>query len=141
MLPQPAVRRHSHDSAGIPRAASDVQLRLDSALGSGFAILVQDPKAVEIAKRLWPELEPTVVLLSDEPSSRIEGPDEHLAPDWSDEDIGSAMPLLRAHRDQLLLVRPDRFVAMAFSPDSRGCDDAMRKFREVLGVQPAASKL
>lgn len=99
MLPQPWVRR---DGAAV---------RLDEVIGPGFALIGQDSVSARHAimtHGLWGRLRPRTLHLGPEPSGAT-GPDVLACDD------PTAAPL-RAHRDQLMLVRPDRYVAGAFSP-------------------------
>jgi 3-(3-hydroxy-phenyl)propionate hydroxylase len=103
MIPQPRVRtRH-----GIQR--------LDDVIGPRFALLVQNLATEQFAashlSTLWPELSPTLISLTSKA--------EHESPlvlrgELLDFDIALA---LLAHRDQILLVRPDRYAAVAFYPE------------------------
>lgn len=80
----------------------DVEGRsLDSFLGRGFALLAQDAPG-----KAW--LEATNV--ADWP-----GHPAMAAPDFSQADPAAIQPI-RAHRDQILLIRPDRYVMAAFAP-------------------------
>lgn len=98
----------------IDGAASDVE-RMDDALGAGFALLAQAPgtAAFMAAKQadLWPELAPARALLSADAGPAPEGV-VRLRPQ-----PGLALKATWAHRDQILLIRPDRYVAAAFWPD------------------------
>jgi 3-(3-hydroxy-phenyl)propionate hydroxylase len=105
MLPQP----------DLDVAVSDVS-RLDDALGGGFALLCQDSNVARFVADhiadLWPELTPAQVLLS---------PHAVIAPEGIICAVGRAdvaLKACRAHRDQILLIRPDRYVAAAFWPEN-----------------------
>ncbi|MEE1556554.1 MAG: hypothetical protein V1262_11580, partial [Alphaproteobacteria bacterium] len=83
------------------------------ALGDGFVLLAQAPDTVHFMAQnqeaLWPELRPVPVLLGD---AMVPGGVTRLIPR-----SGLALAAVRAHRDQILLIRPDRYVAAAFWPD------------------------
>jgi 3-(3-hydroxy-phenyl)propionate hydroxylase len=92
MIPQPRIR------------IGGTSVPLDDLLGTTFAIITQCPELERFARlhsdQLWPELTPTIISLSE----------DSVAED------GDVAFSLRAHRDQLLLVRPDRYIAIAFWP-------------------------
>ncbi len=93
MLPNPS----------LSDAASEAR-RLDDLLGNGFALIAQQPSTWAwlrgSADELWTRLG----------SSRVDLSGAGLFTDPT-----AAAPL-RTHRDQVLLVRPDRYVAGAFTP-------------------------
>jgi 3-(3-hydroxy-phenyl)propionate hydroxylase len=106
-LPQPLVL-----------LANGEQRRLDDVLGSGFALVRLDPPADAPTLPVWGEpwnaLAPRVVnlLLGDRaPRGSAEG--EIVVADID----GSLTSLLGPLRGQLLLIRPDRFVAAAWPAD------------------------
>jgi 3-(3-hydroxy-phenyl)propionate hydroxylase len=103
MIPQPWLH------------VSEKTVPLDDLIGCNFAILVQsralEQFALEHRAELWPELKPAIVRLGDDRPTESKS-DSHCGPDSDD----VAFPL-RAHRDQLLLVRPDRYAALAFWPE------------------------
>jgi 3-(3-hydroxy-phenyl)propionate hydroxylase len=103
MIPQPRVRTPH----GIQR--------LDDVIGPRFALLVQNLATEQFAAShlatLWPELSPTLLSLTSKTEHK---PPLVLRGELLDSDI--ALPLL-AHRDQILLVRPDRYAAVAFYPE------------------------
>jgi 3-(3-hydroxy-phenyl)propionate hydroxylase len=118
MLPQPMVRR-----------VDGAEIRLDDAIGAGFALLAQSEatgRAMAAARgTLWPELDPALIAIIEDPSATIGGtavfqpvPDLVMRP-------------VRAHRDQILLIRPDRYVAAAFWPEQ--ISEAVAGFREAMG--------
>lgn len=74
---------------------------LDNFLGTGFALLAQDD-----AGRDWL----SSADLGDWPIRPAKA-----APDWTTADAHAIRPI-RAHRDQILLIRPDRYVMAAFQP-------------------------
>jgi len=113
MMPQPPVTRPGGGAA-----------RLDDVIGPGFALIAQQPAVAEAMRDqlgMWSALGPAAVLLTDDPVEGIES----LVPEE-----GQALAMLRAHRDQIILVRPDRYVAAAFWPG--GGDAALEAFRSRL---------
>jgi len=110
--------------------------RLDDVIGPRFALIAQSPTAenfaLQNADMLWPELDPvlisTATATNTAPSHIIRG--EFIEPDI-------AFPLL-AHRDQLLLVRPDRYAAAAFWPEDAAA--VVAAFRNALRTPLAAAK-
>lgn len=120
MLPQPAVE------------ADGRRVLLDDLIGSGFALLAQDEAGEAILSRLdhplWARLKPAALHLrwdadrGARPFGRV--PCAVLA----EPAIGRP---LRTHRDQVLLVRPDRYVAGAFAPDE--ADAFANTFERMLG--------
>lgn len=147
MLPQPPVLWGAPAGA----AASAGPPRLDDVMGAGFALIAQQASTAAdmVARRheLWPELAPTMLLLSDEEDAQLPGGDAQegavaaLRPDWTSEHAALPMSAMRAHRDQVLLVRPDRFVAAAFWPgDVASVRETVAAFRHAMGsVAPAPS--
>jgi 3-(3-hydroxy-phenyl)propionate hydroxylase len=103
------------------------QVMLDDLLGPRFALIAQSETTAAFASerrhQLWHELDPQLISITAQ------------APPWQDGvhatvlDQAIAAPL-RAHRDQLLLVRPDRHAAVAFWPENAG--EAVAAFRERL---------
>lgn len=120
MIPQPRVR------------LSTATHRLDDLIGPRFALLVQaaDTEAYVLQHRtlLWPELQPVVVSVAPgEPQRQA----DFVRGKWIDLEV--AQPL-RAHRDQILLVRPDRYAALAFWPHSAAeVISALRALMRVTG--------
>jgi len=116
MIPQPRIR-----SAGKT-------VLLDELIGANFGILVQSRELADFAREqcmhLWPELKPAIITL---PESDSQAPS--IDSDNVIEEPDLAFPL-RAHRDQLLLVRPDRFAALAFWPSQMR--EVVDEFRSVL---------
>ncbi len=104
--------------------------RLDDALGCGFALLAQAPDTAEFLAReggsLWPELTPAKVFLSKWAGAVPDGV-TRLTPR-----PGPALVATRAHRDQILLLRPDRYVAAAFWPGDASA--AVAAFRAELSA-------
>ena len=114
MMPQPPVRQ-----------ADGGDTRLDDAIGPGFALIAQQDGTARamaaLRHSLWPELTPALVAVSGAPP--IDLPD--VTPLVAEP--GPALAALRAHRDQIILVRPDRYVAAGFWPDDAAA--AVRGFR------------
>jgi 3-(3-hydroxy-phenyl)propionate hydroxylase len=101
MLTQPIVRTEAGEQ------------RLDDVLGESFALVgLNDvvPTASALSHALWSRLQPRLVQIctasSGSPSRSVR----------TVECEQQNVQALRAHRDQLLLVRPDRFVAGAIAP-------------------------
>jgi 3-(3-hydroxy-phenyl)propionate hydroxylase len=108
MMPQPLV--HTGDGGAA---------RLDDVIGPGFALIAQqeEPAAAMAAlrDRLWPALQPALVAIYADPPTNNLPP---ILPGITTlvPEPGPALAALRAHRDQIILVRPDRYVAAAFWP-------------------------
>ena len=87
-------------------------IKLDEILGPRFALIVQDEGVLkflnQIKHELWPELDCKVVAIGER---LIDAPDDviRLQPK---SDI--TVKQLRSHRDQIILIRPDRYVAATF---------------------------
>ena len=116
MMPQPDVA-----------SSDDHVVRLDDAIGPGFALIAQQPETIwAMANCLdaWSDLEPTPVAITEDSISVTKNVTK-LAPR-----PGPAWTMLRAHRDQIILVRPDRYVAAAFWPGQAA--DIAASFRRVL---------
>lgn len=106
MIPQPRV------------AGSAGKVRFDDVLGAGFALLAQDEAAgrsiEQLRHPLWQRLQPRCVrLYHDRPSKPAESALAQVCIEPAEKP--TARPLL-THRDQLLLLRPDRYVLAAFFP-------------------------
>jgi 3-(3-hydroxy-phenyl)propionate hydroxylase len=116
MIPQPQL--HIGATTG----------RLDDLIGPRFALLVQaaDIEAYVLQHRaaLWPELSPMVLSLAPGESLRQA---DFVRGKLIDASI--AIPM-RAHRDQIMLVRPDRYLAVAFWPHSSA--EVVPAFRALL---------
>ena len=123
MLPQPAV------------SVSGRAAKLDDLLGPGFALLAQNQAGATTLSRLthplWRKLAPSLIHLSTSPAG---GAPEVQGAVPTDEFIR----LLLAHRDQLILIRPDRYVAGAFS---QGGEAAFADAFERLLTEPACQRL
>ncbi|KWF60979.1 FAD-dependent monooxygenase [Burkholderia pseudomultivorans] len=107
MLPQPVVV----DSSGTEN-------RLDSALGTGFALIGDDPLALwrffegngSRLKRLAPEL----IALSHQRAPNESGTSVRVLKDVD----GTVLSMLKALPGSVLLVRPDRYIAASFSMEA-----------------------
>ncbi|MCB1743143.1 MAG: FAD-dependent monooxygenase, partial [Gammaproteobacteria bacterium] len=114
MLPQPWVRDLRDPQSG--------RARLDDTLGAGFALIAQDPDGVA---RLTACRHP---LLSALPMTRccvVCGREAGRMTRTDSEPVAlrhaedpATMRAIRAHRDQIMLVRPDRYVMAACWPES-----------------------
>lgn len=106
MLPQPRVT-----------TAGGASVRLDDLLGTGFALIAGDVVGEQALSTLdhplWDQLSPTRLRLcwNDAPLDPTSPRVNRARP----ENAAVARPL-RAHRDQILLVRPDRYVLGACNP-------------------------
>lgn len=104
MIPQPVV------------SLNDQERRLDDLLGSGFALIAQDQagvealEAIDIPEFLGMPLGKLAIPFKSGQGASTNSP-------W-------AKPL-RTHRDEILLIRPDRYCAAAFEPSnlSQGLTD------------------
>jgi 3-(3-hydroxy-phenyl)propionate hydroxylase len=94
MIPQPHIRR------------GDTRQLLDAALGPGFALIAQDAAGHAVLERLTP------TAFMGLPLARVTLGPGH----WDCEERDFARPL-RTHRDQIMLIRPDRYCAAAFAPE------------------------
>lgn len=121
--------------AGAGRAQGE-RVLLDSLLGPGWALVAVDPRTDllgRLTKPLWDALGATrAELMSGERWAR---PDAQY-PVVVAED-GRHQALLRPHQDQVLLVRPDRYVAAAFTPDQESAVAA--RLQAVLGHPTVAA--
>ncbi|MBM86004.1 MAG: 3-(3-hydroxyphenyl)propionate hydroxylase [Rhodospirillaceae bacterium] len=102
MMPQPDVAH-----------ADNVLTRLDDVIGPGFALIAQQPDTIEAMTNsldVWSVLQPTPVAITKN-SVTVTKDVAVLAPQPD-----HAWKTLRAHRDQIMLVRPDRYVAAACWP-------------------------
>ena len=110
MMPQPPVHTANGGAA-----------RLDDVIKPGFASIAQKEETAAamaaLRDRLWPALQPTLVAICADPSPKNLPP---ILPKISilvPEPSPALVAALRAHRDQIILVRPDRYVAAAFWHD------------------------
>ncbi len=112
MIPNPRVRA---EEGGVAR--------LDARLGAGFSLIAQDAAGARAMKAfrggLWDRLAPAKLHL---PARECVVEPEIGAP-------------LRAHRDQIMLIRPDRYCAGAFAAEAVA--DFARAFEAMLdGLAP-----
>ena len=102
MIPQPVVSR------------GDTRCKLDALLGPGFALVAQSADAMaairDVADQNLLGLPLAAVNLSFDPSDV-----ETTAWQVGKDQLPIARPLL-THRDQIMLVRPDRYCAAVFTP-------------------------
>lgn len=123
MIPQPEASN----------AAGEVT-KLDDCLGSGFALIAQNAAGAAALKTLahpvWRRLNPAKVHLCEHANDAA-----GFVPSFTMTDpIGRP---IRTHRDQIMLVRPDRYVAGAFLPSEQsafadklaGLLDPLNRFR------------
>lgn len=134
MLPQPPVQ---WTGCSVRDDTEKLHPRLDDVIGPGFGLIAQQEAAVHAMVRLrselWPELAPTCVALGDGLPEEVAGI-LTLRPDRGHEHVSRPMAAIRAHRDQVILVRPDRYVAAALFPDQHyGVQNVVSAFRKVLG--------
>lgn len=123
MLPQPFVK-----------LGSDRTVRLDEVLGPGFALIAQTEKDAaalsSLAHPLWQQLKPSLTHLA--------GSDKPVQTDACVTAVAAADSFvrpLRTHRDQIILVRPDRYVAGAFF--AAEAFEFAERFRQVLQSKAA----
>jgi 3-(3-hydroxy-phenyl)propionate hydroxylase len=118
MLPQPPVSR-----------ADGGETRLDDEIGPGFAMIAQQEataRAMSVGRdTLWPELTPSLITLTDTALPALPGVAGILSR------ANSALRSMKVHRDQILLVRPDRYVAAAFWPEDAA--RTVKGYRDKLG--------
>mgnify|MGYP001175844946 CR=1 FL=1 len=105
--------------------------RLDDFLGNDFAIIIQDErlieKAIDVGKNLFNKKQLTIIFIGKTNVKMLDFV-THLLPS---EDI--LFKRIWAHRDQIILVRPDRYVAASFSNENQS--DILDKLREVLNLK------
>lgn len=103
MIPQPAISCAGRNG------------KLDDLLGPGFALLAQDDAGAatlsHLTHPLWRKLMPSLVHLTSGAIPPAQNPNVRAAT-ATDEFVQP----IRAHRDQIILIRPDRYVAGAFDP-------------------------
>jgi 3-(3-hydroxy-phenyl)propionate hydroxylase len=105
MIPQPEVLN-----------AADEVKKLDDCLGSGFSLIAQDAAGAAtlttMTHPVWQRLNPTAIHLCEHAKEAV-----GFVPSFTMTDpIGRP---IRTHRDQIMLVRPDRYVAGAFLPSEQ----------------------
>ena len=120
MLPQ-AILENSDSKAS----------RLDDFLGNGFAIIIQDErlieKAIGVSKNLF-NREKLKIIFMGRTKSKMLHCVTHLLPK---EDV--LLHRIWAHRDQIILVRPDKYVAASFSDENQS--DILDNLRKVLNLK------
>ena len=88
------------------------QVKLDKILGPGFTLIVQDESTIEflhqIKHELWPELGCKIVAIGER---LIDATDDVIRLQPKSD---ATVTQLRSHRDQIILIRPDRYVAASF---------------------------
>jgi 3-(3-hydroxy-phenyl)propionate hydroxylase len=123
MLPQPMV------------VAGAGPVLLDELLGPGFSLIGQEavvPEIGSLANPLWARLKPKLVHLSPNDG----GLGRYGGVVRARPCIAAEAAPLRAHRDQLMLVRPDRYVAGAFAPEEM--DRFVERFDALLNAPAVA---
>lgn len=124
MLPQPSVRTES-----------GATVKLDDCLGREFSIIVQDDLCeaalAGLRHPVWKRLSAKTLRLC----SKAELSARRNIPRAAVENAALAKPF-RTHRDQILLVRPDRYVCAAFAPHE--ADDIAGGISVMLSVDAAA---
>ncbi len=119
MVPQPRVAAHGRT------------WMLDELLGTGFALITQSPDVAEFAVRhreqLWPELAPVLIHLAGPAGGPGITDDPHGVVIHARNLEPAVAAAFKAHRDQLLLVRPDRHAALSFWPHDAA--EAVAAFR------------
>lgn len=127
MLPQPSVRTES-----------GATVKLDDCLGREFSIIVQDDLCeaalAGLRHPVWKRLSAKTLRLC----SKAELSARRNIPRAAVENAALAKPF-RTHRDQILLVRPDRYVCAAFAPHE--ADDIAGGISVMLSVDAAAPAL
>ena len=115
MIPQPRVTR------------SGATMKLDEAMGPGFALIAQDRVGAEALAALPDET------LTELPLGKVFLPFRDaigpIEPAITDDPY--AKPL-RTHRDEILLIRPDRYCAAAFRPEA--LRDGIDAYRALLSA-------
>ena len=120
MLPQLAV-----EQLNFP------EQQLDDFLGNDFALIIQDKhlieNATEVSKSFFYKTQIKTIFIG-QPPFKSSDYVTNLVPI---ED--SLLKKLRAHRDQIILIRPDRYVAASFSGENQ--KGALAKFKEILNTR------
>jgi len=117
MIPQPDV-----DSGGRVQ-------KLDSLLGPGFALIAQDGPGTE-ALAAFDEAEFLSL-----PLGRVFCPfRDAVGPMPAARTSDPRAKRLRTHRDEILLIRPDRYAAAAFAPGELA--DGMARYKAIFGCKP-----
>jgi len=116
MFPQPTVLR-----------SDGSRLHLDDVLGQGYALLAVAPPRHAFrppTDQIWTALGPRLVeLVLDDRAPRAGGDEVEVVADID----GGLARLLDPYRGQVLLIRPDRFVAGVLSLDLDGAADEVRR--------------
>ena len=115
MIPQPTVTQGEKTD------------KLDNFIGSGFALIAQDAAGAEALAAL----EMDTFLGQDLAKLFIPFRETSTAMPVTATDDPYAK-LLRAHRDEILLIRPDRYCAAAFMP--KGLLDGLNAYKQSLGA-------
>ena len=119
MIPQPDV------------AQGGKTTKLDGLLGNGFALIAQDQAGVDalcaLQERSFAGLPLGTLCLETGAPFHAKGLAQATTKD------PRAKPL-RTHRDQLMLIRPDRYCAAAFAPSD--LIKALATYGNLLGIQP-----
>lgn len=106
------------------------ETRLDDIIGNNFALIAQEDPTIKemfaLKDKLWPDLSPKMIAIGHDLATR---PDAvtHLIPKPD-----ASLPKLRAHRDKIILVRPDRYVAASFTKENSA--ETILKFRKLLNI-------
>jgi 3-(3-hydroxy-phenyl)propionate hydroxylase len=116
MLPQPFVVDSAHNVS-----------KLDDVLGNGFSLLgplhALEQVESKLCEPIWQQLNPTCVALSWSSAqlANVQSPDWIRSVRVANGNEAGADPQnstyarpIRTHRDQVMLIRPDRYVAGAF---------------------------
>ena len=105
--------------------------RLDDFLGNGFAIIIQDErlieKAIGVSKNLFNREQLKLIFMGKTKSKMLHCV-THLLPK---EDV--LLHRIWAHRDQIILVRPDKYVAASFSDENQSY--ILDNLRKVLNLK------
>ena len=117
----------SDDRASLPLDHAGETVKLDDLLGPGFALIAQDSAGAAALAALDADS------FAGLPLGRVFLPFRDatgdLAPATPRDD--HARPL-RTHRDEILLIRPDRYTAAAFAPDN--LQQGLADYGRVLGL-------
>jgi 3-(3-hydroxy-phenyl)propionate hydroxylase len=116
------------------KLATGKTVRFDDVLGSGFALIAQNEKDAAALSKLthpiWQQLKPSLIYLaSSEKTASAEGPVAAVTA------MDAFVRPILTHRDQIILVRPDRYVGGAFFTADEY--DFAERFRQLLESRPA----
>jgi 3-(3-hydroxy-phenyl)propionate hydroxylase len=121
MIPQPDVKKGSKT------------VKLDMMLGNGFSLIAQSQAGAdalsEITATKLGGMSLTKLVLDCGAGTAMTGKPNAVVRD----ERGKP---LRTHRDQVLLIRPDRYCAAAFSPSALGA--GLQAYSNLLGIKEAA---